>query len=61
MDTTQPVTAQLREKVYNDLWEATLHAMDKEELSEEDANDVLKLVDNLEQDEDVQKVYHNLK
>jgi YebC/PmpR family DNA-binding regulatory protein len=31
------------------------------ELSEEDANDVLKLVDNLEQDEDVQKVYHNLK
>jgi YebC/PmpR family DNA-binding regulatory protein len=31
------------------------------ELSEEDANEVLKLVDNLEQDEDVQKVYHNLK
>jgi YebC/PmpR family DNA-binding regulatory protein len=31
------------------------------ELSEEDANDVLKLVDHLEQDEDVQKVYHNLK
>lgn len=31
------------------------------ELSEEHANDVLKLVDNLEQDEDVQKVYHNLK
>jgi len=31
------------------------------ELSEEDANDVLKLVDNLEQDEDVQRVYHNLK
>lgn len=31
------------------------------ELSEEEANDVLKLVDNLEQDEDVQKVYHNLK
>jgi len=31
------------------------------ELSEEDAEDVLKLVDNLEQDEDVQKVYHNLK
>jgi transcriptional/translational regulatory protein YebC/TACO1 len=31
------------------------------ELSEEDANDVLKLVDNLEQDDDVQKVYYNLK
>lgn len=31
------------------------------ELSEEQANDVLKLVDNMEQDDDVQKVYHNLK
>jgi YebC/PmpR family DNA-binding regulatory protein len=31
------------------------------ELSEEQSNDVLKLVDNLEQDDDVQKVYHNLK
>ncbi len=31
------------------------------ELSEEDANDVLKLVDHLEQDDDVQKVYYNLK
>lgn len=31
------------------------------ELSEEAANDVLKLVDHLEQDDDVQKVYHNLK
>ena len=31
------------------------------ELGEEAANDVLKLVDKLEQDEDVQKVYHNLK
>jgi YebC/PmpR family DNA-binding regulatory protein len=31
------------------------------ELSEEYANEVLKLVDNLEQDDDVQKVYHNLK
>ena len=31
------------------------------DLSEEDAEEVLKLVDNLEQDEDVQKVYHNLK
>ena len=31
------------------------------ELSEEDANDVLKMVDHIEQNEDVQKVYHNLK
>lgn len=31
------------------------------ELSEEHANEVLKMVDHLEQDEDVQKVYHNLK
>jgi YebC/PmpR family DNA-binding regulatory protein len=31
------------------------------ELSEEQAQDVLKLVDKLEQDEDVQKVFHNLK
>lgn len=31
------------------------------ELSEEQANEVLKLVDNLEQDDDVQKVYHNLR
>ena len=31
------------------------------ELGEEEANDVLKLVDKLEQDDDVQKVYHNLK
>jgi len=31
------------------------------ELGEEESNDVLKLVDKLEQDEDVQKVYHNLK
>ena len=30
-------------------------------LSEDYANEVLKLVDNLEQDDDVQKVYHNLK
>ena len=29
-------------------------------LSEDDAQDVLKLVDRLEQDEDVQKVFHNL-
>ncbi|MEJ7767695.1 MAG: YebC/PmpR family DNA-binding transcriptional regulator [Chitinophagaceae bacterium] len=31
------------------------------ELSEEAGKDVLELVDKLEQDEDVQKVYHNLK
>jgi YebC/PmpR family DNA-binding regulatory protein len=31
------------------------------ELPEEEAKDVLELVDKLEQDEDVQKVYHNLK
>lgn len=31
------------------------------ELDEEHSNEVLKLVDNLEQDDDVQKVYHNLK
>ena len=31
------------------------------DLSEDHANDVLKLVDHLEQDEDVQKVYHNLR
>lgn len=31
------------------------------ELSEEFSNEVLKLVDHLEQDEDVQKVYHNLR
>ena len=31
------------------------------ELSEDQANEVLKLVDHLEQDDDVQKVYHNLK
>jgi len=31
------------------------------ELTEDQANEVLKLVDNLEQDDDVQKVYHNLK
>ncbi len=31
------------------------------ELNEDHATEVLKLVDNLEQDEDVQKVYHNLK
>ena len=31
------------------------------ELNEEQAQEVLKLIDKLEQDEDVQKVFHNLK
>lgn len=31
------------------------------ELNEEEAKEVLELIDRLEQDEDVQKVYHNLK
>ena len=31
------------------------------ELGEEQAQEVLKLVDRLEQDEDVQKVFHNLR
>lgn len=31
------------------------------EVGEEEANEVLKLVDRLEQDDDVQKVFHNLK
>ncbi len=31
------------------------------ELNEDQANEVLKMIDHLEQDEDVQKVYHNLK
>jgi YebC/PmpR family DNA-binding regulatory protein len=41
--------------------ELTRIPMNTTELSEEAAQDVLKLVDKLEQDEDVQKVYHNLK
>ena len=41
--------------------ELTRIPMNITELSEEDGQDVLKLVDKLEQDEDVQKVYHNLK
>ncbi len=31
------------------------------ELNEDQSNEVLKMVDHLEQDDDVQKVYHNLK
>ncbi|NLN11624.1 MAG: YebC/PmpR family DNA-binding transcriptional regulator, partial [Acidobacteria bacterium] len=30
------------------------------ELGEREANEVLRLVDSLEQDDDVQKVFHNL-
>ena len=41
--------------------ELTRIPMNTTELNEEAAQDVLKLVDKLEQDEDVQKVYHNLK
>ncbi len=41
--------------------ELTRIPMNTTELGEEAAQDVLKLVDKLEQDEDVQKVYHNLK
>ncbi|MEO9211338.1 MAG: YebC/PmpR family DNA-binding transcriptional regulator [Ginsengibacter sp.] len=41
--------------------ELTRIPMNTVELSEDDANDVFKLVDQLEQDEDVQKVYHNLR
>jgi YebC/PmpR family DNA-binding regulatory protein len=41
--------------------ELTRIPMNLTELDEDAANDVLKLVDKLEQDEDVQKVYHNLK
>src|SRR5205085_1712359 len=41
--------------------ELTRIPMNTTELNEEASQDVLKLVDKLEQDEDVQKVYHNLK
>ena len=41
--------------------ELTRIPMNTTELSDEAAQDVFKLVDKLEQDEDVQKVYHNLK
>ncbi|MBI3883371.1 MAG: YebC/PmpR family DNA-binding transcriptional regulator [Sphingobacteriales bacterium] len=41
--------------------ELTRIPMNTTELSEEQAQDVFKLVDKLEQDEDVQKVYHNMK
>ncbi|MEO6917050.1 MAG: YebC/PmpR family DNA-binding transcriptional regulator [Chitinophagaceae bacterium] len=41
--------------------ELTRIPMTTVELSEEEARDVLELVDKLEQDEDVQKVYYNLK
>ncbi len=41
--------------------ELTRIPLNTTELDEEAAQDVFKLVDKLEQDEDVQKVYHNLK
>ena len=41
--------------------ELTRIPMNVVDLPEEQANEVLKLVDNMEQDDDVQKVYHNLK
>ena len=41
--------------------ELTRIPMNATELSEEAAQDVFKLIDKLEEDEDVQKVYHNLK
>ena len=41
--------------------ELTRIPMNVVDLPEDQANEVLKLVDNMEQDEDVQKVYHNLK
>ncbi|HMG81479.1 MAG TPA: YebC/PmpR family DNA-binding transcriptional regulator [Ferruginibacter sp.] len=41
--------------------ELTRIPMNTMELPEDQAQDVLKLVDKLEEDEDVQKVYHNLK
>jgi YebC/PmpR family DNA-binding regulatory protein len=41
--------------------ELTRIPMNTMELPEDQAQEVLKLVDKLEQDEDVQKVYHNLK
>ena len=41
--------------------ELTRIPMNVMELSEEHAEEVLKLVDHMEEDDDVQKVYHNLK
>jgi transcriptional/translational regulatory protein YebC/TACO1 len=41
--------------------ELTRIPMNTTELDEEAAQDVFKLVDKLEQDDDVQKVYHNMK
>jgi transcriptional/translational regulatory protein YebC/TACO1 len=41
--------------------ELTRIPMNPMELSDEAAQDVFKLIDKLEEDEDVQKVYHNMK
>jgi transcriptional/translational regulatory protein YebC/TACO1 len=35
--------------------------MNTVELTDEQAEDIFKLVDKIEQDEDIQKVYHNMK
>jgi transcriptional/translational regulatory protein YebC/TACO1 len=35
--------------------------MNTVELNDEQAEDIFKLIDKIEQDEDVQKVYHNMK
>ena len=60
----------MMEKLSKDLEEKKIEVISAEltripantvELPEDQANEVLKLVDNLEQDDDVQKVYHNLK
>jgi transcriptional/translational regulatory protein YebC/TACO1 len=41
--------------------ELTRIPMNTVELTEEQSVDVFKLIDHLEQDDDVQKVYHNLR
>ncbi len=52
----------LEEKKFNTLSaEAEWIPLTTVELNEEQAQEVLKLVDRLEQDEDVQKVFHNLR
>ena len=57
-----PMAKALEEKKFEVITaELTRIPMNTTELSEEAAQDVFKLIDKLEQDEDVQKVYHNLK
>ena len=56
-----PMAKALEEKKFEVITaELTRIPMNTTELSEEAAQDVFKLIDKLEQDEDVQKVYHNL-